>query len=177
MIPETLIRKTPDSKLVYFSIIISFLINLFPTQKDFPFPDLLAVVLVFWFAYSPGKISIFVAWFLGLLTDVNSGSLLGEHALIYTLMVYIAMGLHRKISWVPVSTQLLQIIPIFLLALIVNSLIRYFLVDDIAPWWFVFKPILEGFSSLIVSWILLKLIDRRTGSSIETRNTKRGIRI
>ncbi len=177
MIPETLIRKTPNSKLVYFSIFVSFLINLYPTQKDFPFPDLLMVVLVFWFAYAPGKISIFTAWFLGLLMDINSGSLLGENALIYTLVVYLAMGLHRKISWVPISTQLLQVVPIFLLALVINSLIRYFLLNEIAPWWIIFKPLLEGFSSLIISWVLLKLIDRRTGNSIETRNTKRGIRI
>ncbi len=177
MVPETLIRKTPDAKLVYFSILLCFLINLFPSQKDLPTPDLLAVVLIFWFAYAPGKISIFTAWFLGLLMDVNTGSILGENALIYTLLVYMAMNLHRKISWVPVSTQLIQVVPIFLLALIINSLIRYFLVGEIAPWWIIFKPVLEGFSSLIISWILLRLIDRRTGNSIQTRNTKRGIRI
>ena len=53
-------------------------------------PDWLALVLVFWAIHQPLRVGVGVAFVLGLLTDVHQTSLLGQHALTYTVQGYLA---------------------------------------------------------------------------------------
>jgi len=48
-------------------------------------PDWVALLLLFWGVHQPLKVGVGVSFFLGLLTDVHQTSLLGQHALAYTV--------------------------------------------------------------------------------------------
>ncbi len=60
-------------------------------------PDFVALVLLFWNVHQPRKVGMGIAFFLGLLMDVHNASLLGEHALAYTLLSYGAITIHRRV--------------------------------------------------------------------------------
>src|SRR5260364_373261 len=62
-------------------------------------PDFVALVLLFWDIHQPRKVGIGIAFALGLLMDVHDASLLGEHALAYTLLSYGAIMIHRRVLW------------------------------------------------------------------------------
>lgn len=76
-------------------------------------PDLLALVLVFWSIHQPQRIGIGVAFALGLLVDVHQGALLGQHALSYTVLCFLALAIHRRLLWFTAPSQALQVLPLF----------------------------------------------------------------
>lgn len=60
-------------------------------------PDWVFLVLVYWSLAAPEKYGVFNAWFVGLLVDVLTGRVLGQYALIYALISYICVQLHKRI--------------------------------------------------------------------------------
>ena len=61
-------------------------------------PDILALVLVFWSVHQPRHVGIGVAFVFGLFLDVHQGAMLGQHGLAYTVLSYLAIAIHRRIS-------------------------------------------------------------------------------
>ncbi len=60
-------------------------------------PDFIALTLIYWVVYHPRRVGFLPAWLLGLTMDVADGSLFGQHALAYAVMMYLAILLHRRI--------------------------------------------------------------------------------
>ncbi len=79
-------------------------------------PDLLAVVLVFWTVHQPLRVGIVAAFIFGVLIDVHQGALLGQHALAYTVLSYLAITIHRRLLWFTVPSQAAQVLPLFFVA-------------------------------------------------------------
>ena len=177
MVPNNLIRRKPTSKIFYISIAIAFFGNLVPTTNLFPWPDFLAVILVFWNIYTPGKVNLYFAWFMGLIMDVYTGAFLGQHALLYSILCFCTNIFHRRLSWYPLATQCVNLIPIFAFALLIDAIVRYFADGTMAPWWFIFKPFLESIAAFFVGWVMLKLINMRSGSELTTRSSSSRIKI
>ena len=66
-------------------------------------PDWVAVVLVYWSLMAPRRFSLLTAFWMGLILDVLSGALLGQHALALLVIVYIAEKFHLRLRVFPVS--------------------------------------------------------------------------
>ena len=82
------------------------------------------LVLVFWNVHQSRRIGVGVAFGFGLLMDVHSGAVLGQHALAYTLLSFFAVTVHRRLLWFSVPAQALQILPLFFAAHAVSLLVR-----------------------------------------------------
>ena len=79
---------------ITFSLAAAFLLNLMPWGRLIGVPDFVALVLLFWNVHQPRKVGMGIAFMLGILMDVHNASLLGEHALAYTLLSYGAITIH-----------------------------------------------------------------------------------
>ena len=79
-------------------------------------PDFLALVLVFWSVHQTQRIGIGTAFFFGILMDVHQGSVLGQHALAYTGLSFLAIMIHRRLLWFSVPSQALQVLPLFIVS-------------------------------------------------------------
>ncbi|RVT52668.1 rod shape-determining protein MreD [Rubrivivax albus] len=90
--------------------------NVLPFGRVPAMPDLLALVLVFWAVHQPRRVGIVVAFVFGVVMDVHQGALLGQHALAYTLMSFGAVAMHRRLLWFELPAQMLQVLPLFVLA-------------------------------------------------------------
>ena len=101
---------------IWFSLLVALLINLLPLGRTPWVPDVLALVLVFWSVHQPLRVSIGVAFFFGLAMDVHQTALLGQHALAYTALSYLAIMIHRRLLWFSVPSQAVQVLPIFVAA-------------------------------------------------------------
>jgi rod shape-determining protein MreD len=66
-------------------------------------PDWVAVVLLYWSLNAPRRFSLLTAFWMGIVLDTLSGSLLGQHALALLVIVYIAERLHLRIRVFPMS--------------------------------------------------------------------------
>ena len=66
-------------------------------------PDWVAVVLLYWSLTAPRRFSLLTAFWMGIVLDTLTGSLLGQHALALLVIVYVAERLHLRIRVFPVS--------------------------------------------------------------------------
>ena len=118
-------------------------------------PDFLALVLVFWCVHQPRMVGIGVAFFFGVATDVHQSALLGQHALSYTALSFMAIMVHRRVVWFTVPTQAMQVLPLFAVAHGLELLVRM-MSGALFPGWMIFlAPLLEALLWPVVSVLLL----------------------
>jgi len=147
------------------TIIASFALALFLNFLPWPdlrlAPDFVALVLTFWCVRQPRLIGLGVGWTLGLLTDAGNGVLLGQHALAYSLLAFLAVWLSRRILWFGPGLQALHVALILIVAQGAVLLVRL-AAGNAFPGWSIFVGPLAG--ALLwpaVTWLLL-LPQRRT---------------
>lgn len=68
-------------------------------------PAWVLMVLIYWAMMAPYQISVGTAWFMGLIVDLLNGTLLGEHALAYTIVVYFVSKMHIRLRMYPLLQQ------------------------------------------------------------------------
>lgn len=77
----------------------------FPLGMEWLRPDWLLLTLLFWTWFSLNNISIFNAFGWGLAKDLFSGGWIGQTALSYILIGYLALKLAKRISIFPLHQQ------------------------------------------------------------------------
>ena len=87
-------------------------------------PDLLALTLIYWVVYHPRRLGFLPAWILGLIMDVANGSLFGEHALAYAVLMYLSILLYRRIVMFGMIQQMLHVLAILIASQAVMLAVR-----------------------------------------------------
>ncbi len=145
-----------NSFFIGLSLLIAFMLNLFPWGVHVGVPDFVALVLVFWSIHQPRKVGIGVAFVMGLLMDVHDAVYLGENALAFTLLSYFAISIHRRVLWFPPFIQSLQVFPLFLGVQLIQLMVRLMSSDSHFPGWMFFLECAVTTALWpIASWLLL----------------------
>jgi rod shape-determining protein MreD len=105
--------------------------------------------------HQPRRVGVGVAFLFGLIMDVHQGAILGQHALAYTLLSFIAITVHRRLLWFTVGSQAVQIVPLFVVAHAVSLLVRMMAGAGFPGWALVVAPLLESMMWPVVTFILL----------------------
>ena len=140
---------------MWVTLLLAFALNVVPLGRVAAMPDFLALVLVFWNVHQSRRIGVGVAFLFGLLMDVHSGAVLGQHALAYTLLSFFAITVHRRLLWFSVPSQALQILPLFLAAHAVSMLVRIIAGGMFPGWEVLLAPAIEALLWPIVTLLLL----------------------
>lgn len=72
-------------------------------------PDWILLVMVYWVMALPERFGVFTGFMVGLLTDVLTGRMLGQYALIYAVIAYFTVKEHRRLRQFPILHQCLFI--------------------------------------------------------------------
>lgn len=126
------------------SLLVALALNMLPLGRQPAMPDLLAVALVFWNVHQPRRVGVGLAFIFGLMMDVHEGALLGQHALSYTLLSYVAITIHRRLTWFGLAEQAVQIVPVFFAARAVELLVRMIAGDMFPGWGVLLAPAIEA---------------------------------
>ena len=118
-------------------------------------PDVLALVLVFWTIHQPLRVGMSAAFLLGLTMDVHQSALLGQHALAYAGLSFLAIAMHRRLLWFSVPSQAAQVLPLFVAAHALTLVLRLLAGDDFPGWSLLLAPALEALLWPLVSVLLL----------------------
>ena len=140
---------------LFAALALNMLLNMGWLGRAAWVPDLLAVALVFWSVHQPLRIGVGAAFFFGLLMDVQQGALLGQHALAYTVLGFGATAMHRRLLWFPVPNQAVQVLPLFVVAHLLEVSVRM-LAGGVFPGWPLFlAPLIEAMLWPLVTVLLL----------------------
>lgn len=104
--------------LIVLTIIAAILLSMLPLPafiETFK-PYWVALVMIYWSLETRSSISLGLAFLVGILVDIFSGSLLGLHALSLVVMVFLVQRFRSRIRFFPPWQQALSI-----LGLLVND--------------------------------------------------------
>ncbi len=144
-----------NTTFIVFSLAVAFLLNLMPWGHALGVPDFVALTLLFWNIHQPRKVGMGIAFLVGILVDVHDASLLGEHALAYTILSYGAIMMHRRVLWFSLPTQALHVLPLLLIAQIVPFLIRLVVGGAFPGWGYLVNGFIEAILWPVTSLLLL----------------------
>lgn len=124
-------------------------------------PDVLALVLVFWSIHQPRRIGIGTAFVFGVFMDVHQGALLGQHALAYTVLGFLAIAIHLRLLWFSASLQAFQVLPLFAALHAIEFVVRMLAGAAFPGFLILLAPLIESLLWPVVS-VLLLIPQRRT---------------
>ena len=87
-------------------------------------PDWITLVLIYWCIALPERVGVGIGWLAGLMLDVSSGALLGQNALILSIVAYLALRLHQRIRLFPMWQQSVSVLLLILLHLMLALWIK-----------------------------------------------------
>ena len=140
---------------IALTLIIAMLLEMLPLGRHPASPDLLALVLVFWNVHQPRRVGVGLAFTFGLVMDVHQAALLGQHALAYSLLSYLAITVHRRLLWFSLPEQALHVLPVFIAAHALSLLVRLMAGGMFPGWWLLAAPVFEALLWPVVVLLLL----------------------
>ncbi|WP_455207135.1 rod shape-determining protein MreD [Kaarinaea lacus] len=123
-----------------FVIMITFIVALtlmmmpLPEWAEAARPQWLIMVVIYWCIALPDRIGVIVAWMMGLVLDVATGALLGQNALAFAIVAFLAIKLHLRIRLFPLWQQALSILILVALYQIITLWVKGFTGQSAQSW-------------------------------------------
>lgn len=143
--------------LIVVTVVGALLVNLvpLPVLVSEARPDFCALVLVYWGIHQPRRVGFTIAFLLGLAIDIVDASLFGQHALVYVVLMFAAIALHRRVLNFSLFGQSLHIVPLLVAGELIATAVRLLAGDELpAPAHF-FGPLIGA-----LLWIPLSVLFR-----------------
>jgi rod shape-determining protein MreD len=124
--------------VIIFTFIIALLLTVIPLPDSVRYlrPDWVGLVLIYWCMALPDRVGVTTGWFAGLMVDMLTGTLLGQHALSLTMIAYLTQKFHQRLRLVPVWQQSLTVLVLLVLHQLLALWISRIIGRPGAPWFF-----------------------------------------
>lgn len=130
---------------IWTTLLVAFCLQLIPLGVQGWRPDLLMMALVFWALHQPQRIGIVWAFVFGLLMDVQSASLLGQHALAYAVLVFAVQAVRNRLLWYRTGAQQsVFLLQFFVLAQLLLFVPGYLASHALPSAWVLLAPLLQA---------------------------------
>ncbi|WP_277051713.1 rod shape-determining protein MreD [Zestomonas thermotolerans] len=116
------VQRPRNGWVIWLSLVLALLLGVapLPTFMEIGRPLWVALFLSYWVLYLPHRVGMTTAWVLGLLQDVLYGSLLGQNALILSLIIFLVLSLHQRLRMFPLWQQSLVLLVVYGIAQLVQ---------------------------------------------------------
>lgn len=121
-------------------------------------PAWVLMALIYWSILVPDHVNVGTAWFIGILLDVLNGTLLGEHALALTSVVFFVVRMHAQLRMHPILQQAAWVFLFVLLYQFILFCIQG-VIGDLPKTWLYWSSSLT--SMLLWPWVFIILRDSR----------------
>jgi rod shape-determining protein MreD len=159
MTPQT---NSGGGLVILSTFALAFFLTVLPMPEwaqDFR-PSWCTLVLIYWCLATPMRVGVGVAWLVGILLDISTETLLGQHALGLSIVAYITLKLHLRTRVFPLWQQSLTI---FLLLLMENlvTLVVQGAIGRAVPTQLYWGPPLVGMLLWPLIFVVLRDLRRR----------------
>ncbi|SRR5579871_6120735 len=143
------------ARFILLSLVVAFVFNMLPWRDMRGVPDLVALTLLFWAIHQPRRVSISIAFFAGLLMDAANGVLLGQHALVYSIIVFAGNTLSRRILGFGVWPQAAHVVVLLVLMQVLMMAIRLMAGGTFPGWSYFIGGIIAALLWPLATFVLL----------------------
>ncbi|MDX9699137.1 MAG: rod shape-determining protein MreD [Rhodocyclaceae bacterium] len=128
---------------IFVSLILALGLSYIPVGRTPGVPDWVALVLAFWSIREPRRVGMGTAFVFGVLIDIGHGAAMGQHALAYVLLSFLAATVSRRLLWFSPVQQALHLLPLLMLSQAVMVAVRLIAGAEFPGWWY-FASSLSG---------------------------------
>ncbi|MDA8562187.1 rod shape-determining protein MreD [Gammaproteobacteria bacterium] len=138
--------------LIVCTFIVAFIFTILPMPSWAIWlrPVWILIALIYWSMVRPDYVSIGIAWTLGIFLDVLEGTILGEHAFAFSIVTYLVVRMHSRLSMYHLFQQSLIIFLLVLLYQIIIFGIQGFVDTFPGGWLYLGSPLT---SMLLWPWV------------------------
>lgn len=140
---------------VYLTLLIALGLTYIPTGRLPGVPDWVAVVLAFWCVREPMRVGMGAAFVFGILIDIGHGAAMGQHALAYVVLAYLATSVSRRVLWFTAVQQALHVLPLLLLVQLIMVAVRLIGGAEFPGVWYFASSLSGALLWLPLSFLLL----------------------
>lgn len=138
--------------IILFTVFLGLIWMIIPLGSFAPArPAGLLLVLIYWATAVPNRVSIGAGWWSGLLLDIVTGTLLGQHSLAYCIVLYMAQHRYPRFQVYIFWLQLLALASLLVLYELTLLGIRLF-IQEFTP------EYTWGWLSIVTSLLLWPLL-------------------
>lgn len=119
-------------------------------------PAWVLMVLIYWAMTVPYRVGVGVAWLMGLILDLLNGTLLGEHALALTVIIYFVSRIYIRLRMSPSLQQGMSIFAFVLLYQFILYCVQGFIGQLPESYLYWLSPVT---SMLLWPWLFVLLRD------------------
>lgn len=103
--------------VIFFSIFIALVLAILPMPETMQSYRLQwsTLVLIYWCLAIPERVGVGVSFVVGIMLDIITGSLLGQHAMSLSIIAFITVKTHQRIRVFPPWQQALFVVALLLL--------------------------------------------------------------
>ncbi len=151
-----ILQRPVTVKRVLASFVLAFLFMLLPWRGALLLlrPDLLLLLLLYWTVREPRVLGGWTAFTLGLLADAADSSVLGIHALGYSISHALAIQYRLRILSFYRLDQALHVLPLVLVSQAVTATVMFFLKTPQPHWfWWLQTPLTTLLWTLLPLWL------------------------
>jgi len=118
--------KPAGTGIILLTLAVAAWVSLLPWPDKISLfrPEWLVLVLIYWVIALPYRIGVFWGFFVGLFQDVLVGAVLGQHALAFAMVAWLAQATHKRLRVFPPLQQSLVIFLLVGVAVMVSYLVQ-----------------------------------------------------
>jgi len=152
--------------VIVITFIVAFALAILPLPHwaTWVAPQWVILVMIYWALALPHRVSVGVAWSLGIIMDVINGTLLGQHALAAVVVAYLATKFHNQIRVFPLAQQALSVLIMILLYQSILLWVQGVTGHNVQAWWLLLSPVT---SMLLWPWMFTVLRGCRRRFKVE----------
>ena len=147
--------------LVWGAVLFALIIDILPLPQwgYFYWPNWTLLAVIYWVLALPYRFNIKFAWFTGLIVDFVAGSWLGQNALLYTLIAYTTILLHKRLRFY-IPQQMLFIAIVLSFHILVTRWIEGIHSSPDDSWYKLFS-VITGMFAWLWAYAVLRHLRRR----------------
>ncbi|GGK08124.1 rod shape-determining protein MreD [Pseudomonas matsuisoli] len=142
--------------VIWLTFAVALLLSVAPLPEFMQIgrPLWLALFVTYWALALPDRVGMTTAWVLGLAEDVLYGTLLGQNALILTLVAFLVLSLQQRLRMFPMWQQSLVLLVVYGLAQLVQLWLHALTGNRPPTLAFILPAVV---SALLWPWVLVAL--------------------
>lgn len=105
-----------DAAIIVGSFLCAFILMIWPLSYSLSWyrPEWVLLLILYWCIESPEQMGIGISGCIGIIVDILSGSILGQHAFAFALVAVITLQLQHRIRLFPLQQQVLYVLTLIL---------------------------------------------------------------
>lgn len=154
--PQELLKPVKRS-FIYTTFLIGMLIELVPLPVGSTrwIPDFVGMLILYWVINQPSRVNIGTAFALGLIADVATADLFGQHALAYSLTAFLALLRQRQLVMFNLGQQALAVMALMFTNQVIMMIARMASGAAFVGWGYFIPPLISALLWPLLTKLLL----------------------